>query len=73
MKGDIVVVKEHHTHAAKLITTQIAEQIKTKPTRFVITVAGESGSGKSETALAIANEFEKIRCIRPGRLFLPSP
>jgi len=59
MKGDIVVIEEHHNRAARLIVTQIVEQIKAKPTRFVITVAGESGSGKSETGMAIANELTK--------------
>ena len=59
MKGDIVVIEEHHNRAAIVIVTQIAEQISAKPTRFVITVAGESGSGKSETGLAIANELKK--------------
>jgi uridine kinase len=57
MKGDIVVIEEHHNRAAIVIVAQIAEQIIAKPTRFVITVAGESGSGKSETAMAIANEL----------------
>jgi len=59
MKGDIVLIQEHHKNAAKVIVTQIIDQIKTKPSRFVITVAGESGSGKSETGVAIANELEK--------------
>ena len=59
MKGDIVVVDEHHIHAAKNIVSQIVDRIQRKPTRFVITVAGESGSGKSETGLAIANELNK--------------
>jgi uridine kinase len=59
MKGDIVVIEEHHNRAAIVIVTQIAEQIIAKPTRFVITVAGESGSGKSETGMAIANELLK--------------
>jgi uridine kinase len=59
MKGDIVVIEEHHNRAAIAIVTQIAEQIIAKPSRFVITVAGESGSGKSETGMAIANELKK--------------
>jgi uridine kinase len=59
MKGDIVVIEEHHNRAAIVIVTQIAEQIIAKPTRFVITIAGESGSGKSETGMAIANELMK--------------
>lgn len=59
MKGDIVLIQEHHKHAAEIIVSEIMDQIKAKPSRFVITVAGESGSGKSETGLAIANELEK--------------
>ena len=60
MKGDIILLSEKHIHAAEIIVSQIAEKVKTKPSRFVITVAGESGSGKSETGLAIANELEKL-------------
>jgi len=60
MKGDIVLIQEHHKRAAKEITTQIIDKIKDKPSRFVITVAGESGSGKSETGLAIANELKEL-------------
>ncbi|MCL5125474.1 MAG: zeta toxin family protein [Deltaproteobacteria bacterium] len=60
MKGDIVVINEHHILAARAIVNQIVDRIKVKPTRFVITVAGESGSGKSETGKAIANELEKL-------------
>lgn len=59
MKGDIVVIQEHHKRAAIVIVTQILDQIKAKTTRFVITIAGESGSGKSETGIAICNELEK--------------
>lgn len=59
MKGDIVLLEEHHKKAASEIISNIIDQIKNKPSRFVITVAGESGSGKSETALAIAQELGK--------------
>ncbi len=69
MKGDIVLVNEHHISAAKIIVSRIVERINAKPTRFVITVAGESGSGKSETGLAILNELEKygIRSVILGQ------
>jgi uridine kinase len=60
MKGDIVVINEHHNLAAKTIVFQIIDRINSKPNRFVITVAGESGSGKSESGLAIANELENL-------------
>ena len=60
MKGDVILLSEKHIHAARIIVNQIAEKINSKPGRFVITVAGESGSGKSETGLAIAKELEKL-------------
>jgi uridine kinase len=59
MKGDIIVLEEHHKKVAGLIVPHIIEKIKAKPTRYTITVAGESGSGKSETGQAIAEELEK--------------
>ncbi len=59
MKGDVIVLEAHHKRAAGLIVPKIIERIKNKSTRYVITVAGESGSGKSETAKAIADELEK--------------
>ncbi len=59
MKGDVVVLEAHHRRAAGLIVPKIIDSIRNKATRYVITVAGESGSGKSETAKAIAVELEK--------------
>ena len=59
MKGDIIVVEEHHRKAAGLIVPQIVEKIRNKSSRYIITVAGESGSGKSETGKAITDELEK--------------
>ena len=59
MKGDIIVLEEHHRRAAGMIVPQIVEKIKNKATRYTITVAGESGSGKSETGQAVADELEK--------------
>lgn len=59
MKGDIIVLEEHHKKAASMIVPHIIDKIKAKPTRYTLTVAGESGSGKSETGKAIADELEK--------------
>lgn len=59
MKGDVIVLEEHHKRAAAKIVPEILEKIKTKTTRYTITVAGESGSGKSETGQAIADELAK--------------
>ncbi len=59
MKGDIIVLEEHHRNAARVIVPAIVESVKAKDARFTISVAGESGSGKSETGKAIAEELEK--------------
>ncbi|MEI6047436.1 MAG: zeta toxin family protein [Bacteroidota bacterium] len=59
MKGDIILLEEHHRKVACTIVSQLIERINKKPTRYIITVAGESGSGKSETAMAISGELEK--------------
>lgn len=57
MKGDVIVLEEHHIRAAKAIVPDILGAISAKAGRYVITVAGESGSGKSETGRAIADEL----------------
>lgn len=59
MKGDIILLEEHHRKAANVIVRKILAKIKNNATRYTITVAGESGSGKSETGKAIADELEK--------------
>ena len=58
MKGDIIVLEEHHRNAARAIVPSILSAIRAKEGRYTITVAGESGSGKSETGKAIADELE---------------
>jgi uridine kinase len=60
MKGDIIVLEEHHIAAAQQIVPEILEKIRAKETRYTITVAGESGSGKSETGKAIIDELAKV-------------
>lgn len=57
MKGDVILVEEHHKRAARLIVPHILDKITEKAARYIITVAGESGSGKSETGKAIADEL----------------
>ncbi len=51
MRGDKLVIEEHHTARAEDIYQVLAER---QLDRFVFTVAGESGSGKSELASEIA-------------------
>ena len=64
MQGDSIVVEEHHRRAARAISKHILPRLVDADTRYVITVAGESGSGKSETAQASADELSRhgIEC-----------
>lgn len=54
MRGDTIIVEPHHRAAAAAIVPMIIEAIRASGGKYTITVAGESGSGKSETATAIA-------------------
>ena len=57
MQGDIILVSEEHRHAADIIADGLIDEILDLPRRFTMTVAGESGSGKSETGRALAEEL----------------
>jgi len=63
MIGDEIVVKPHHTKAAENVYNKIKDKIlnsdENKGRVIAITVAGESGSGKSETATEIARLFKE--------------
>jgi uridine kinase len=64
MEGDVILVEEHHRRAAARIVEAILDEINAREGRYTITVAGESGSGKSETARALADRLEEegVRC-----------
>lgn len=55
MKGDKLVIREEHVKAARQIAELLLPEIAGVEGKFVITIAGESGSGKSETASALSN------------------
>ncbi len=56
MIGDKLIIEQHHTDRA----AEICELLVQRPLeKFVITVAGESGSGKSELASEIARLLSK--------------
>lgn len=59
MEGDIILVGEEHRSAATRIIDRLIDEIKASPTRFTITVSGESGSGKSETGQALADALKE--------------
>jgi uridine kinase len=58
LKGDVINIEEHHYRVAKKIVHRI-QHILNYGEIHSISVAGESGSGKSETAKALQEEFEK--------------
>jgi uridine kinase len=55
MEGDKLLIGDHHTARAKELCVHIAEKLMP---RMVVTVAGESGAGKSETA----SEIVRLLC-----------
>jgi uridine kinase len=59
MIGDIVFPEPHHTAAAEAIAALLADRIAEK--RRALTIAGESGAGKSEIAQELARIFASYR------------
>ena len=59
MRGDTIIVEAHHRQAAEVIVPHILPEIEVSSGKYTITVAGESGSGKSETATAIADALSE--------------
>jgi uridine kinase len=57
VKGDVLVIENHHRRAAALIAAALEDAVRADTGRFIISVAGESGSGKSETAAALAERL----------------
>ncbi len=58
MRGDSIVVEAHHVKAATGVVKLVLPLIEAHPGKYTITIAGESGSGKSETATALADVLE---------------
>ena len=58
MRGDVIIVEEHHRRAADHIVERLAPEVRQRTRRTTLTVAGESGSGKSETGKALKEAFE---------------
>jgi len=56
MQGDKILIQPEHKKAGDVIYPLIKSEVKDD--LYVITVGGESGSGKSEVATVLANKFK---------------
>ena len=60
MKGDVVLVEAHHRRASAIIAERLATDVRNRTRRTTISVAGESGSGKSELGQALVEAFDTL-------------
>ena len=65
MQGDTIVIEEHHHRAGISVAARLLPAIQSFDGKYTMTVAGESGAGKSEIAVAIARHLEvaEIPCL----------
>ena len=54
MLGDKIIIEKQHRDAGEIVGLHILNSIKGSQTKHTITISGESGSGKSETATAVS-------------------
>jgi len=59
MRGDVLIIQEWHRKAGRKAAELIIPRIEKNTGKFTITVAGESGSGKSEIAEVIAEALNE--------------
>jgi uridine kinase len=60
MRGDVIIVEDHHRRAAEAIAGLLADGVIGRNRRTTISVAGESGSGKSEMGAALIEAFAAL-------------
>ncbi len=58
MHGDVIIIEEHHRNAAAVIVEALQSRLSFLDRPLALTVAGESGSGKSEMGQALKEAFE---------------
>jgi uridine kinase len=57
MRGDKLIVKEEHIRAARQLMPLLFPKAAQTPDRLIISIGGESGSGKSEIAAALSQSL----------------
>lgn len=60
MKGDVIIVEAHHRRASAHIAERLAAEVLGRQRRTTLSVAGESGCGKSEMGQALVEAFETL-------------
>ncbi len=65
MRGDKLIIHEGHIRAGEQIAELLFPEIIRAESKFIVSIAGESGSGKSEIASALSESLLKkdIKCI----------
>lgn len=61
MIGDKLAINEGHRKAAQQILARIMPEITRGEDRFILAIAGESGSGKSEIAVVMTERLRKTQ------------
>jgi uridine kinase len=59
MRGDKLIIQKHHVKAAQSIIPLLTPKILQRKDIFVVSIAGESGSGKSEIAAVLVRLLRK--------------
>jgi uridine kinase len=59
VEGDVLIINNYHRKAGRQVVEILLNDIKRSEGKFFISVAGESGAGKSEVAASIAAALEK--------------
>jgi uridine kinase len=59
MIGDKLLITDYHREAGKMVFNRIEPLIQNAGKAFLVTVAGESGCGKSKTAFVLSEHCEK--------------
>jgi uridine kinase len=59
MEGDVLIINNYHRKAARQAVEILLPEIQKEAGKYFLSVAGESGAGKSEIAASIANELGK--------------
>jgi len=58
MRGDKLIIEAHHRSAAEAVKAHVGAAYADHPKPLIVSIGGESGSGKSELGRALVDVFE---------------